>query len=179
MTTISVRELHTLQQTQPASAVLDVRTPAEFGALHVAGSRNTPLTSPNLANAVAAAKLTPAEPVYLLCQTGARATLAAETFAREGLTNAVVVDGGVRAWQDAGLPLEIGARSAMSLERQVRIAAGSLVLLGVIGAYIVHPYFIGISAFVGAGLVFAGITDWCGMALLLARLPWNRHPAPE
>jgi hypothetical protein len=76
------------------------------------------------------------------------------------------------------LPVTRGVVKVISLERQVRIAAGSLVLVGVLLAIFVHPYFIGLSAFVGAGLVFAGITDWCGMGLLLAKLPWNsRKPA--
>ena len=69
--------------------------------------------------------------------------------------------------------MDRGAGRVISLERQVRIAAGSLVLTGVILAWFVNPCFIGLSAFVGAGLIFAGITDWCGMGLLLAKLPWN------
>jgi hypothetical protein len=72
------------------------------------------------------------------------------------------------------LPVVRG-KKAISLERQVRIAAGSLVLLGVIGSLLIHPYVIGLSAFVGAGLLFAGITDTCGMGMLLARMPWNRN----
>ena len=67
-----------------------------------------------------------------------------------------------------------GGSRVISLERQVRIAAGSLVLLGVALGLLVHPAFIGLAAFVGAGLVFAGVTDWCGMGLLLARMPWNQ-----
>jgi len=85
----------------------------------------------------------------------------------------VVVEGGTLAWIEAGLSVNRGTTKVISLERQVRIAAGSLVLTGVLLAIFVHPYFIGISAFVGAGLIFAGITDWCGMGLLLAKLPWN------
>ena len=83
------------------------------------------------------------------------------------------VEGGTLAWAEAGLPVVRGKR-AISLERQVRIAAGSLVLLGAILGWMVHPVFVGVSAFIGAGLVFAGITDTCGMGLLLARMPWNR-----
>ncbi|MCE0521452.1 MAG: rhodanese family protein, partial [Methylacidiphilales bacterium] len=101
------------------------------------------------------------------------ASKAAEKLAKEGLNNAVVVEGGTLAWIDAGLPVNRGTTKVISLERQVRIVAGSLVLTGVLLAIFVHPYFIGLSAFVGAGLIFAGITDWCGMGLLLARLPWN------
>ncbi len=87
----------------------------------------------------------------------------------------VNVEGGTQAWDQAGLPVVRG-QQAMSLERQVRIAAGSLVVLGsALGAF-VSPYWIGLAAFVGAGLVFAGITDTCGMGMLLARMPWNKVP---
>ncbi len=79
------------------------------------------------------------------------------------------------AWEQAGLSVTRG-KKAISLERQVRIAAGLLVLIGV-GLSFVHPYWIGLSAFVGAGLTFAGITDTCGMGLLLARMPWNKVSA--
>jgi predicted branched-subunit amino acid permease len=74
----------------------------------------------------------------------------------------------------AGLPVVKGSKSAISIERQVRIGAGSLVLIGVILGFLIHPAFFGLTAFIGAGLVFAGVTDWCGMGLLLARAPWNR-----
>ncbi len=84
----------------------------------------------------------------------------------------VNVEGGTLAWDQAGYPV-IRGRKVMSLERQVRIAAGSLVLTG-IGLSFLHPWLLGISAFVGAGLVFAGITDTCGMGMILARMPWNQ-----
>ena len=82
------------------------------------------------------------------------------------------VEGGTQAWDAAGLPV-IRGQKAISLERQVRIAAGSLVLTGAVLSHWVHPWWIGLSGFVGAGLIFAGITDTCGMGLLLARMPWN------
>jgi rhodanese-related sulfurtransferase len=84
------------------------------------------------------------------------------------------VRGGTEAWAAQGLPLEGTESQAIGLERQVRIAAGSLVLLGCLLGWQVHAGFYGLAAFVGAGLVFAGVTGFCGMALLLARLPWNR-----
>jgi len=80
----------------------------------------------------------------------------------------------MQAWCAADLPVNRGSVRGISLERQMRIAAGSIVLLGVLLAWLVHPGFIGISAFVGAGLVFAGITDWCGTGMLLAKMPWNQ-----
>ena len=75
---------------------------------------------------------------------------------------------------DAGLPVVRG-KKAVSLERQVRIAAGSLVVIGVALGLLVHPVLFGLSGFVGAGLVFAGVTDTCGMGMMLARMPWNRR----
>ena len=90
-------------------------------------------------------------------------------FLAAGFSNVLVVEGGTRAWIDAGLPVVTGKRRAISIERQVRIGAGSLVLLGAILGAVANPLFFVLSAFVGAGLIFAGITDWCGMGLLLAR----------
>jgi hypothetical protein len=83
------------------------------------------------------------------------------------------IEGGTNACIVAGLPVVRG-KKAISLERQVRIAAGLLVLLGVILGWLVHPAFFGLAAFVGAGLVFAGVTDTCGMGMILARMPWNQ-----
>jgi hypothetical protein len=88
----------------------------------------------------------------------------------------VNVEGGTRAWVACGLPVTRG-KKAVSLERQVRITAGALVLLGV-GLGFVHPAFFGIAAFVGGGLLFSGLTDTCGMGLLLAQMPWNRVASP-
>jgi hypothetical protein len=87
----------------------------------------------------------------------------------------VNVEGGTQAWAQAALPVVRG-KKAISLERQVRIAAGSLVLIGSLLSYFAHPYWIALPAFVGAGLLFSGITDTCGMGMLLARMPWNQVP---
>ncbi|MBO0696981.1 MAG: DUF2892 domain-containing protein, partial [Zavarzinella sp.] len=94
-----------------------------------------------------------------------------------GCPDVMNVEGGTAAWAAAGLPVVRG-RKAVSLERQVRIAAGLLVVLGAVLGWLVHPAFVGLSAFVGAGLVFAGVTDTCGMGMLLARMPWNRSCTP-
>jgi rhodanese-related sulfurtransferase len=113
------------------------------------------------------------ETLYVVCRTGSRGEKACEKFRQAGFTNVVNVDGGTLACEQAGLPVVRG-KKAMSLERQVRIAAGSLVLIGAVLSWFLHPAFIGLSAFVGAGLIFAGITDTCGMGMMLARMPWNR-----
>jgi rhodanese-related sulfurtransferase len=105
--------------------------------------------------------------------------MAAEKLAKAGFGHTVVVEGGTLGWIDAGLPVDRGATKVISLERQVRIAAGLLVLVGVSLGWFVNHWFFGLSAFVGAGLVFAGITDFCGMGLLLAKLPWNNRPSTK
>ena len=153
--------------------LVDVRTPAEHGEVHIAGSALMPLDrlDPEKVREQAAG-----QPCVLVCRSGKRAEQARQKLAASGCSPLAVLEGGVAAWEAAGLPVERG-RAVMSLERQVRIAAGLLVLTGVALGATVHPAFFGLSAFVGAGLVFAGITDWCGMGMLLARMPWNRRAA--
>jgi rhodanese-related sulfurtransferase len=169
--TISPHELYELQRGGQAAELLDVRTPAEFREVHAQSARNLPLDRLD-PPAVKAARGSDEAPLYVICRTGNRARQACEKLAAAGC-NAVNVEGGTLAWEQAGLPV-IRGKKTISLERQVRIAAGSLVLVAsVLGAF-VSPYWIGLAAFVGAGLVFAGVTDTCGMGLLLARMPWNR-----
>jgi rhodanese-related sulfurtransferase len=168
--TINANELHALRSSTPQVLMLDVRTPGEFNQVRAEGARLMPLDQldpESVRNACAGDG-----PVYLLCQSGNRAKQAAAKLAAAGL-EAVVVEGGTQAWESAGLPVKRGRRM-ISLERQVRIGAGTLVVLGVVLGFLAHPGFFILSAFVGAGLVFAGVTGLCGMALVLARLPWNQ-----
>jgi len=173
MKTVPPAHLQQLLDSHTGLTLIDVRTPVEFAEVHVPQAHNVPLDQFDPKSLLASGQLSKDLPVYLLCRSGGRASKAAEKLAKEGLNNVVVVEGGTLAWLDAGLPVNRGKTKVISLERQVRIVAGSLVLTGVLLAIFVHPYFMGLSAFVGAGLVFAGITDWCGMGLLLAKLPWN------
>jgi rhodanese-related sulfurtransferase len=124
---------------------------------------------------IASGALANGRPVFLLCQTGVRAAKAAEKFVASGLERAVVIEGGTKAWIEAGLPVARAAVPVMSLERQVRVAAGTLVLTGVLLGWFVYAGFFVLAGFVGAGLIFAGITDFCGMGLLLAGMPWNNR----
>jgi rhodanese-related sulfurtransferase len=169
--TITPIALQQILGAQPSVPLIDVRTPVEFAEVHVPRARNLPLDELK----PAALSLPKEQPVYLLCRSGQRAAKAAEKLTREGFTQPVVVAGGTLAWVAANLPVERSAVKVISLERQVRIVAGSLVLTGVILGWFVNRGFFGLSAFVGAGLVFAGITDFCGMGLLLAKLPWNKR----
>ena len=171
MKTISPVELQSILTTHPGAAVIDVRTPVEFAEVHVPQARSVPLDELNPGSL----QLPKDQPVYLLCRSGQRATKAAEKFAKEGFSQPVVIAGGTLAWIDARLPVERSAVKVISLERQVRITAGAIVFTGVLLAYFVNFHFIWLSGFIGAGLVFAGITDFCGMGLLLAKMPWNRR----
>lgn len=155
--------------------LVDVRTPAEFGGVHATMARNIPLDVLDPEALRERRKKLPG-PTYVICERGGRSADATQRLMAAGLTDVFSVEGGTSAWDAAGLPVVRGAK-AMSIERQVRIGAGLLVLLGV-GLSFVHPYFIGISAFVGSGLVFAGVTDTCAMAYVLGKMPWNQAPAP-
>jgi rhodanese-related sulfurtransferase len=174
MNTITPVELACRLQSGEPIELLDVRTPAEFQSVHASIARNVPLSDLNPA-AYLRNRANPQQTLYLICQSGARGRKACEAFQAAGFANLCNVDGGTAAWVAAGLPVVQG-KKMISLERQVRIAAGSLVLIGTILAWLVHPYFIGLPAFIGAGLVFAGITDTCGMGIMLAQMPWNKVP---
>jgi len=174
MIKISSLQLNNLISSKTPLTLLDVRTPAEFNGVHIEGSINIPLDQLDPASFLKNNYHAPDKKVYLLCQSGTRAQNAAKLFDKAGLSGAVILEGGISSWIKEGFKVNKGPSKVISLERQVRIAAGSLVLLGVLLGKFVHPGFYWLSAFVGAGLINAGITDWCGMGLLLARLPWNR-----
>lgn len=172
--TISPKELDSLREAGEFVDLIDVRTPAEFREVHVEFARNVPLDqlTPQTFEKVAGG-----QPLYLICKAGGRGKQACQRLAAAGL-NVCNVEGGTEAWVAAGLPV-IRGKKTISLERQVRIVAGMIVLASAILAITVHPYFAGLSAFVGAGLAFSGVTDTCGMALVLARMPWNQCGGAE
>ena len=171
--TITPQELHHLAGEGSSTAILDVRTPAEFARVHAAGACLMPLDRLDVRAAEAALR-NPNGRIYVICQSGTRSAMACQRFAEAGIGDAYSVAGGTAAWEKLGLPVVRGSGHVIPLERQVRIVAGSLVLLGCLLAWLVQPEFIALSAVVGAGLVFAGITDICGMALLLGKMPWNQ-----
>jgi rhodanese-related sulfurtransferase len=176
--TITPRQLEELRAAGKSVELIDVRTPVEYREVHAELARNLPLDRLDPVALMQSRGCPPEEPLYVICRSGSRGQKACEKILAAGYPNVVNVEGGTLAWVECGLPVVRG-KKAMSLERQVRIAAGSLVLLGVLLGWLVHPAFSGLSAFVGAGLVFAGVTDTCGMGMLLARMPWNqvREPA--
>jgi rhodanese-related sulfurtransferase len=151
--------------------IVDVRNGGEFAGGRIGGAKLLPLAE----LAARHQELDRETPVVFVCQSGQRSARARDQLTRLGWTDVASMTGGMNAWSSGGLPVEKDARAPWALERQVRVAAGSLVLLGVGLGWFVHPLFFGLSAFVGAGLVFAGVTDWCCMGLLLAHARWNRR----
>ncbi len=172
MQTIDVKSL-ARRQHQEHVDLIDVRMPTEYREVHAEGAVNFPLDSLNPKSVADSLVNGSGKPIYVICKSGNRSTKATQKFLDAGIENVVNVEGGTTAWVDAGLPVKRG-KKAISLERQVRIAAGFLVLLGAVLGFFVDPYFIALSAFVGAGLMFAGITDTCGMGMMLSKMPWNR-----
>lgn len=168
--TLDAVSLRELIDSGHAPRVLDVRTPAEFDTAHIPGSYNVPLDllkehREELRNHLD-------EDVVLVCRSGARATQAEQTLAGVGLPNLTVLDGGIMSWQAANAPIKRGA-SRWDLERQVRLVAGSIVLVSVLGSVFV-PQLKWVAGFIGAGLTFAAVTNTCAMGMMLGKLPYNR-----
>lgn len=175
MKSITPQQLHERRQRGETLLLLDVRTPAEHAEIHVPGARLAPLERLDPARLAEPGGFAMDQPLYIFCRSGGRARKAAAKLEKAGYAECHVVEGGTLAWAEAGLPVNRGASKVISLERQVRIAAGLIVFSGVLLAHFVNPAFIWLSGFVGAGLIFAGITDWCGMGMLIARMPWNQR----
>jgi len=171
---ISPAELHRLRQGGATCDLLDVRTPPEHASAHVAGARLVPLDDLDPA-AFLRQRPTSGGPLYVICQSGARAARAIEKFRSAGFTDCILVEGGTQGWIDAGLPVERGTSKVIPLMRQVQIAVGSISAVGAGLALSVDYRFAVLPLLIGCGLIFAGVTGTCGMALLLARMPWNRQ----
>lgn len=152
------------------AVLVDIREPDEFRRRHVRGALSRPLSAFEQAHL----KIDPGREVVFTCRSGMRTAAVCDRLAAAVSGPAYVLGGGLDAWAAAGLPVATDAKAPLEMMRQVQIAAGLLVLLGVILGDLVHPAFLAISAFVGAGLTFAGVTGFCGMARLLALAPWNR-----
>jgi rhodanese-related sulfurtransferase len=164
-------ELAELLASRPDVRLLDVRTPGEYESVHIPGAYNVPLD--RLGDHAEEIRSTVNEPVVLICQSGARARRAEEALKECSMRNLHVLDGGMNGWVAAGKQVNRGS-VRMSLERQVRIVAGALAATGALLALLVNPLWAILPAFVGSGLVFAGVTDTCGMAMALSKLPYNR-----
>jgi len=167
---ISPRDASSLLEQDPQTKILDVRSALEFSQVHIEHSLNIPID-------MISAKineLSQSKQNYLvLCHTGNRAAMAADMLIQSGIHTVKVMEGGIIRWQKEKLPV-IKGQGGMSLERQVRLIAGSLVLLGIMMSWRLHWAFIFVSVFVSSGLIYAGLTDNCLMGMLLMKLPYNK-----
>ncbi len=152
--------------------IVDVRTEVEYASAHADGAEHVPLDRFDPHDVLR--RFGSKAAIACICKSGMRGGKAAKLLVDAGAAGVVNVAGGTQAWEAAGLPVERQSR-VIPIERQVLIGAGSLVTAGVLLAYFVHPAFVILSLFVGCGLMFAGITGFCGMALVLARMPWNKN----
>lgn len=153
------------------ATLIDVRSPDEHARMRIAGARNIPFDQ--LSPAAVAGDI-----LIFHCRSGVRTGQAACQLADTAVgRDCYIMEGGISAWSNAGLPIEKVHGAPIELQRQVMIAAGFLVLVGTIMSLLLSPLWIALAVFVGAGLTFAGVTGFCGMARLLALMPWNRRPA--
>jgi len=166
---ISADELKKLTARRGEAQLVDVRSASEYAVGHVPGVINIPMEQIE----ARLDDLSPDRPIVLICQSGARARLAAALL-EPRRTDVTVLDGGTSAWVNAGFPVVMNAATRWALERQVRLVAGLLVLIGAALALTVNPHWLYLSGFVGLGLTFAGLTNICAMASLLCKMPWNR-----
>ncbi|MGB5439124.1 MAG: rhodanese-like domain-containing protein [Gammaproteobacteria bacterium] len=176
ISTITPEKLHAAQQRGEQPALLDVRTAAEYRAGHIPGAQLLPvgeLGPDEVTRQFKHAAPGHQETLYITCKGGERARQAAERLQLAGFTKLALVEGGTQGWEQSGLPVR-RCGNAISLERQVQIAVGSLLILKVVLGFSVHTLFFALAAVIGAGLIVAGVTRWCGMAQLIARMPWNR-----
>ncbi len=169
---MTTQELNNLKSSGAHPLLVDVRSPGEFAAGHVPEAVNIPMEE-------AEARLgdIPGDtPVVLICQSGNRASVTCELI-RQARPNAVVLEGGIDAWSAEGRPTVCSRKTRWSIERQVRLTAGLIVLSGTLLAVLADPGWVYLAMFIGAGLTFAGLTNFCGMAALYALMPWNRPRA--
>lgn len=166
---LTPRELNSRLRNGDALRVIDVREYPEYAAARIEGAR----LIPSAEIAKRAQELDRDEPLVVVCRSGRRSAMALENLRKIGFNNAVQLEGGMDAWEKEGLPTTRDQRAPWSLERQVRLVAGLLILTGLIGSKFWAPAII-LAWFVPCGLVFAALTDSCAMGMLLAKLPWNR-----
>lgn len=163
---INPEEIRNALRSGDTRAVLDVRSPAEFAIGHIPGAVNIPMEQIEARMADV-----PSAPLVLVCEGGKRAEIVSGWLGDTRQSS--VLDGGTRAWRNAGYPLVACAPCRWTLERQVRLIAGILVLAGTVLSILLDTKWVYLAMFIGAGLTFAGATDICGMAILLAKMPWN------
>lgn len=169
MKTIAPHETQTLSQ-KPEVTLLDVRTPVEFAEKHIEGSQHLPLDQ--LEEQIDA--LNNEQSYVLICAAGKRAEKACQILSAKEFSNLQVMTNGIQGWEGAGLPLNRSEKKVLPLMQQVHLTIGLAVLTFSLLAYFVNPAFAFGSAFFGAGLTMAGSTGWCGLGILLSKMPWNK-----
>lgn len=153
--------------------IIDVRERTEFAGGRVAESKSFPLGELEKRTA----ELDRTKPIYVICRTGRRSLEAQKKLNALGFSKVINVRGGFEAWKEEGLPFERDENAPWALERQVRLTAGVVVFVGVLASVLIHSYFIWVAGFVGAGLIFAALTDTCTMVMILTKMPWNKQPS--
>lgn len=156
---------------QDTALLIDVREPGEFFAEHISGAKLISLSrfEPQVLPQDNSKK------IVLQCQSGTRSAQAAQKMFDAGFNEVFHLRGGLPTWKAAGYPTKVNKKAPISMFRQVQIVAGSLVFLGTVLGAFVSPWYLILSGFVGAGLIFAGISNTCAMAMLLAKLPYNKR----
>ena len=149
--------------------LIDIREPDEYAREHIDGAISLPLSQLEGARV----ELHPRQAAVFHCRSGSRTQSNCNKLSSIIDGDAYLLEGGIEAWKKAGLPVVTDKKAPIEIMRQVQITAGALVLLGLALGVFVDPGFLGLSAFIGAGLLFAGVSGWCGMAALLGALPWN------
>ena len=175
--TISVQEVARIQANGEAGDFVDVRTPGEYESVHAVGTRNVPLDRLDARAFLAARNGMTGKPIYVICKGGTRSAQAAQKFVEAGFADVYSVSGGTSAWEQAGLPVNRGERRVLPLDRQIQSVAGLICLIGVTLGTFVNPWFYLLAGFVGAGLFMAGLTGFCPMGILMAKMPWNQGKA--
>jgi rhodanese-related sulfurtransferase len=175
-TMISPAQAHDLLKKEENCALVDVRTYMENQAMNVEGGILAPVQDldpkvffeqhPGLKD----------KKLLLLCKGGTRSKAAGVKFTKAGFENLAVIEGGITAWNEAKLPVKITETKVISIDRQTRIAIGTMVMVFTLLGAFVHPGFLIGAGFMGCGLIFAGVTDTCGLALIIAKMPWNKGP---
>lgn len=149
--------------------IIDVREPVEFAEEHITGTKLIPLGDLGHRSS----EIDKTKPIVVMCRAGTRGQQALTKLQAQGFSDVRNLEGGILAWKAAGLPVECAPRRGLPLMQQVQLIIGLGVLTGSILALTVNPLFALLPAFFGAGLTLAGSTGWCGLAILLAKMPWN------
>jgi len=176
--TITPLDLQSLLAVGKPALLIDVRSPAEHLSSHIPGTKLLPLDDLDPA-AFCRERGSDCSPVYVICQSGGRASRAIRKLEAAGVKGCVLLEGGTQAWIDAGLPVVRGESRVLPLMRQVQITIGAISATGALLALVVDSRFSIIPLFMGCGLLMAGITGFCGLAVLMAQMPWNKVPPQQ